>query len=145
MSDRDERTGAELLREAARLMRDDYGPDADVDGCPEGDPFMLAVIDWLEYVADQGERSAINHRARALAVGRAYLTAPVSAGEPAVAVMTAEESARVKASLNAPTDPDLCVCGHEGLGTGWHSNTCPAHDESARIVSAGEPKEDAHG
>lgn len=33
----------------------------------------LAVADWLEYVADQGDRAAINHRARALAVARAYL------------------------------------------------------------------------
>lgn len=55
-----------LLRRAVEGLRADFGAA----------PFENAVADWLDYVADQGDRSAINHRARAVAVARAYLGHP---------------------------------------------------------------------
>jgi hypothetical protein len=93
---------------------------------------------WLGYFEDEMTRVASSS-----SVGRAEDTEYEDE-------MSAEDAARVEASFDAPTDPALCDCGHEGLGTGWHSNTCRAHNEAARIPAAGraedtEPEEAANG
>ena len=62
-------TGAPDLQHVADLMRQQHGPDH------ERHAMWEAIAEWLEYVAMQGDRAAINHRARANAVARAYLDA----------------------------------------------------------------------
>ena len=57
------------LQYVAERMREQHGPDH------ERHAMWEAIAGWLEYVAMQGDRAAINHRARANAVARAYLDA----------------------------------------------------------------------
>lgn len=64
---------ADELRRAAVAIREAYGPDADVDGWPEGDPFMVAVADWLDSCAVVLEVHPSATKHHAIKVATAYL------------------------------------------------------------------------
>lgn len=71
---------AEVLRRAALEIREDYSAEEMLVSPPSPDPFMYAVADWLEGVADHWtrvdpDRPNFNnrHEQSAYMVARAYL------------------------------------------------------------------------
>ena len=47
---------------------------------------------------------------------------PVDFPDPVV--MSREEGALVYVMHDAPTKPEVCTCGHAGLGMMWHLQPC---------------------